>query len=200
MTLFRVHQCSVFNFHVDKLRGLTCSAALLAALLVAQSVFAAPPLASDWRHTEVYSQSEPASTEYLLGLGALQKIRSRWQFKDSELVQGELEQITWQVQGGFTAEDAFDWYSRQLPADATLLFECEGRACGSSAQWASRVFDERVLYGHDDRQHYAAWRMRENDQLWTLVLYASDRANRRHFLRLDRIRHLSDESGADESP
>jgi len=147
------------------------------------------PLDTQWRYAEIHSQSGPQETEYLLGLGAVQKIRSRWQFKDSEVIVGELERITWQIQEGFTAEEGFAWLRARLPADAQLLFECEGRACGSSAQWASRIFEERVLYGHVDRQHYGAWRVASEEGTWTLVLYAVDRANRRHFIRLDRLRH-----------
>ena len=80
----------------------------------------------------------------------------------------------------------------QMQSDAisaSLLYSCGGRSCGSSAQWASRVFEERVLYGHDDRQRYAVWRYSDDDGTWSIVLYASDRANRRHFLRLDLLLH-----------
>ncbi|MEM0954533.1 MAG: DUF4892 domain-containing protein [Pseudomonadota bacterium] len=175
------------------LRRLAAGIGAATVLLTANITLADVPLQSKWRYAEPYSQSGPRTTEYLLGLGALQKIRSRWRFKDSEIVAAELEQITWQVQEGFTAEEGIAWLRARLPENASLLFECEGRACGSSAQWASRVFEERVLYGHDDRQQYSAWRLSNADETWTLVLYGIDRANRRHFIRLDRLLHLDTE-------
>jgi hypothetical protein len=145
----------------------------------------ATPVFEDWQHAAQYSHQPARTTDYLLGLGALQKIGGRWRHKHSEDLTGELQSTTWQVADGYTAEEAFDWYRAQLPVAAELLFECRGRSCGSSAQWADRVFDERVLYGHDERQHYAVWRLQDQTTSWTLVLYAVDRANRRHFLRMD---------------
>ena len=169
---------------------------LVLLLFMATVAAAEVPLSEPWRYAEPFSHSGPEATEYLLGLGALQKIRSRWQFKDSEIVAGEIERITWQIQEGFTAEEGLQWYRDQLPEGTQLLFECEGRACGSSAQWASRVFDERILYGHVDRQRYSAWRFSTDSDTWTLVLYGIDRANRRHLIRLDRLRHLPPASEA----
>lgn len=159
--------------------------ALLIGGLSTLSAVAAAPQFEPWIHATEYSRKEPAAVDYLLGLGALQKIGGRWRHKHSEALIGELRSVTWQLKEGFTADEAFAWYVEQLPANAQLLFECEGRSCGSSAQWANRVFDERVLYGHDERQHYAAWRLQKDDVTWVLVMYAVDRANRRHFLRMD---------------
>jgi hypothetical protein len=141
-----------------------------------------------WSQAKELSHSAPGETDYLLGLGALQKVGGRWRHKHSEALSGELSRTTWQVEAGFTAEEAFDWYRQQLPADAELLFECQGRSCGSSAQWADRVFSERVLYGHDERQHYGVWRLQDDGVNWFVILYAVDRANRRHFLRMDTLR------------
>jgi hypothetical protein len=155
----------------------------LALPVVAEPEFAA------WSHTTEVSHSGPEDTDYLLGLGALQKIGGRWRHKKSEALQGSLERITWQVIDGFTAEEGFAYLRAQLPPEAELLFECDGRSCGSSAQWADRVFHQRLLYGHDERQHYAVWRISEGTNTWTVVLYAVDRANRRHYLQLDLLRH-----------
>lgn len=158
-------------------------------LLLLPAVALAQPLEESWRYAEEYSRSTPGTVDYLIGLGAFQKIGGRWRLKHSENVTGELERITWQVQEGFTSEEGFDWFQQQLPADAELLFECQGRACGSSAQWASRIFEERILYGDVDRQRYAVWRVQDGERTWTLVLYGVDRANRRHLIRLDRLAH-----------
>ena len=90
-----------------------------------------------------------------------------------------LLRVTWQVDPGYTAEEGYAWLRGQIPVDAETLFECEGRRCGSSAQWASRVFEERVLYGHEDRQRYGVWRYTDAEGTWTIILYASDRCSAR---------------------
>ncbi len=166
--------------------------ALAIAGLSALAVAVDAPQFKPWAHATELSRKEPATTDYLLGLGALRKLGGRWQHKHSETLRGELRSVTWQVKEGFTAQEGFAWYVEQLPGDAQLLFECAGRSCGSSAQWASRVFDERVLYGHDERQHYAVWRLQKDDVTWVLVLYAVDRANRRHFLRMNLLEQQRD--------
>jgi hypothetical protein len=157
------------------------------------SGLAQAPDLQPWSHAKEFSHSSAADTDYLLGLGALQKIGGRWRHKHSEALRGELSRTTWQLDDGFTAGEAFDWYQQQLAVDAELLFECQGRSCGSSAQWANRVFGERVLYGHDERQRYGVWRLQRDDVNWFVVLYAVDRANRRHFLRMDTLRQTPTE-------
>jgi hypothetical protein len=153
---------------------------------------AAQPLDVTWRYARVFEERAPETLDYLVGLGAYQKIHSRWRLANSDVIRGELTRVTWQVQEGFTAQEGFDWYRERLPEDAELLFECEGRACGSSAQWANRMFEQRILYGHDDRQRLGVWRLEDGGDTWTLVLYAVDRANRRHYVHLDRLRHIAD--------
>jgi hypothetical protein len=161
-------------------------------LMLLSPLLAADPLDKRWRYAEVFRESGPVTVDYLLGLGAYQKIHSRWRLDHSDVIRGELTRVTWQVLEGFTAQEGYAWYRDQLPEGAEKLFECEGRACGSSAQWANRIFEERILYGHDDRQRYGVWRVEQDGETWSLVLYAVDRANRRHFIHVDRLRHIAD--------
>jgi hypothetical protein len=162
---------------------------LLLLLLGFAPIAAAAPDIQPWKRSEEAKRSGPEQVDYLLGLGALQKVRGLWRHKASETVSGELLRITWKVDSGYTAEEGYDWLRGQVPEGAELLFQCQGRRCGSSAQWASRVFDERLLYGHDERQRYGVWRYSDEDGTWSIVLYASDRANRRHYLHMDLLKH-----------
>ncbi len=164
------------------------SAITCLVLLIAPWVVAAPGIEA-WPRSNEFSRSGPDQVDYLLGLGALQKVRGLWRHKDSETISGELLRLTWEVDPGYTAGEGYEWLRERLPESAALLFECEGRQCGSSAQWASRVFEERLLYGHDDRQRYGVWRYEDDEGMWTIVLYASDRANRRHYIRMDLLKH-----------
>jgi hypothetical protein len=140
-------------------------------------------------HSSEFNIQPSAPTDYLLGLGALQKIGGRWRHKASESIVGSMSRYTWEINEDYTADQAFAWMQEQLTESTQLLFECEGRSCGSSAQWASRVFQQRVLYGHDERQHYLVLRLVGDQQTYTLILYGIDRANRRHYLHLDVLQH-----------
>ena len=67
---------------------------------------------------------------------------------------------------------------------ATLLFSCQGRACGHGAQWANRVFRERVLYGREDLQRYAVYEL-EGSPKYRLITYGAARTEDRQYLRVD---------------
>ncbi len=162
---------------------------LLLVLPVAQAQIDAPLPLTAYEHALVHHRAGPLNTEYELGLGALQKVGGRWRFKHSERVTGDLSRTTWQVTEAHTAAEAFSWYQGQIEALAEPLFLCNGRGCGRSAQWADRVFQQRVMYGHDDTQRYGAWRGQFNGELVTLVLYGVDRGSRRHYIHLDVLRH-----------
>ncbi|MCZ6830518.1 MAG: DUF4892 domain-containing protein [Gammaproteobacteria bacterium] len=163
---------------------------LLSALAAAEPISWFPEL-TPLPHSVEFSISPPAAVDYQLGLGALQKIGGRWRHKHEERVQGELARYTWQINEDYTATEGLAWLQQQLSA-AQVLYQCEGRSCGSSAQWANRVFQQRVLYGHDERQQYVVLRLEKEETTYTLVLYAADRANRRHYVHLDVLRHDSD--------
>jgi hypothetical protein len=158
--------------------------------IASASELASPSALPSYPQSEEVIRSGPEVVDYLLGLGAFQKIGGRWRHKDSELLRGQLTRITWQVDEGYTAQEAFQWLSEQIPESASLLFSCDGRSCGSSAQWANRVFKQRLLYGHDERQRYGVWRLPAEAGGATLVLYGVDRANRRHYVHLDLIEPL----------
>ena len=64
-----------------------------------------------------------------------------------------------------------------------ILFECEGRDCGTSNIWANDLFNNADLYGRDDYQRYFAAEL--DDQY--LAAYAVRRCNRRVYLHLDQI-------------
>lgn len=163
--------------------------------LAASGVFAADSLPlqfpKPYPHSTLAVEEGPATTTYLLGLGAMQKIGGRWRHKESQEIDGELLRLTWEISEDYTAEEAFAWMKQQFVDTAEVLFECHGRSCGSSAQWANRVFHQRLLYGHDERQQYLVTRTEQAGVTYTYVLYAIDRANRRQYMHLDRIRHSS---------
>ena len=123
---------------------------------------------------------------YELALGALKKVRGEWRFKSSERLSGVLIGYTWQIIDGFTAADVMSNLEGQLASDpaAEELFSCVGRACGHSAQWASRVFRERLLYGREDMQRYSIYRL-HGDTDYRLLIYSAARSENRQYLHME---------------
>jgi hypothetical protein len=122
-------------------------------------------------------------------LGALKKVRGEWRFKNSERLSGLLIGYTWQILDGFTASQVMSDIQDELAADpaAEKLFHCVGRACGHSAQWANRVFRERVLYGREDMQRYSIYRL-TGDPEYRLLMYSAARTEDRQYLRMELLR------------
>lgn len=66
-----------------------------------------------------------------------------------------------------------------------LLFECHGRECGSSNQWANRIFGISKLYGPQRYQHYLAANISTADGPLLIALYSIQRGNKRVYTQLD---------------
>ena len=121
---------------------------------------------------------------YLVGLSALQKIRGSWQFRKSERYSGKMVSETWALRAGYSSRDAYNviltWFSTQ--DGSRELFSCSGRACGSSSQWANRIFQRRLLYGRDDSQLYSVYKV-PGPANSILIVYASARSNDRQYIQ-----------------
>ncbi|MCR9104110.1 MAG: DUF4892 domain-containing protein [Gammaproteobacteria bacterium] len=152
-------------------------------------------------HTESIAVSTAIVRNHEIGLGPLQKIGGDWQFEDSERQSGELSRQTWQVLNGYTSLELLNELSATLDnlQEATLLYACDGRRCGHGAQWASKIFGERLLYGRQDLQRYRVYAIANahsaNDasgegdsagaQSARMVIYASARSEDRQYLHVD---------------
>lgn len=136
-------------------------------------------------HAQLMSQRGPeVVNDHEIGLGALQKRRGQWQFKHSTRHSGELTRYTWQIVDGYSSQEVLAEIEEQLAsADATVVFSCEGRACGHGTQWANRVFNERVLYGRDDLQRYRVYQLAEQGDF--VLLYSSARTADRQYLHAE---------------
>lgn len=80
----------------------------------------------------------------------------------------------------YSVRDAEEHYRAQLKErEATILYDCSGRSCGSSNVWANQVFGQRSLYGRDEEQVYlvSAWRDSLN-RIQLNTLYLIQRSNR----------------------
>ncbi len=141
---------------------------------------------NDYPHAQLLDNSRETVIDYEIGLGAMQKVRGAWRFKDSERLSGELTRYSWQIVDGFSSEEVMTELELAMSAEegAELLFQCEGRACGHGAQWANRVFKQRVLYGRDDLQRYRVYGVNGGSEV-RLVIYSSARTADRQYLHVE---------------
>ncbi|MDG2273455.1 MAG: DUF4892 domain-containing protein [Halioglobus sp.] len=145
---------------------------------------------SDYPYVKQVAFSEQQVVDHEIGLGAIQKTREEWRFKDSERLTGTLVSYTWQVESGSTSAAVMDQVLESIAEaedDAMLLFKCEGRACGKGVQWANRVFGERVLYGREDLQQYRVYAL-QGEKSYRLVGYSAARTADRQYFHVELIR------------
>lgn len=120
--------------------------------------------------------------EYRLILGGLQKVDGVVRPERELRVAGDLTRITYRIPDGHTSSEPFKYLRGQLTAKgAEVLFECQGRACGSSNYWANSIFRYSKLYGVDPTQHYLVAQLGQS----YFVIYTVIRGNKRVYAHLE---------------
>lgn len=174
--------------------------AFLAATLgggYSPAIMAANPDVADSRDPELIERyprswivefSEQRAEEYLLVLGRLKKVNHVVVPEKSHRVVADFTRTTYKVPNGHEPEQVFDWIESQIASRTReLLFQCHGRACGASNEWANRIFRIAVLYGPDREQSYLLARVRNGERQKFLVAYVIQRGNKRVYAHIDEV-------------
>jgi hypothetical protein len=140
----------------------------------------------DYPHSKQIAHTTREVIDHEIGLGAIQKVRGEWRFKHSERLSGTLTSYTWQIVDGFSSAQVMAEFLDSIANDegASLLFSCEGRACGRGVQWANRVFHQRELYGREDAQRYRVYSL-QGAVSYRLLAYSAERTEDRQYLHVD---------------
>ena len=141
---------------------------------------------NEFPHAQQIEFKESEVLDYDVGLGAMQKISGAWKFKRSERFSGKLTGYTWQLTDGFTSLEVLEGLLAQVDEleTQTLMFSCDGRACGNGVQWANRVFHQPVLYGREDMQRYRVVSIGESPR-YLMLIYAAARTADRQYLHAE---------------
>ena len=166
---------------------------LLLLSLPASLVWALTPVQmlqelNEYPHARLITSSDEAVIDHEVGLGSIKKIRGVWRFKKSERRSGQLLSYTWQIVDGFSSEEVMEGLlqSVEQTEGVSALFACNGRSCGQSAQWANRVFGQRLLYGREDLQRYRVFSVPGKEGAeYRLVVYSAARSADRQYLHVE---------------
>jgi hypothetical protein len=155
---------------------------------------------NDYPHARLVERSEQEVIDHEIGLGAMQKVRGTWRFKESERLSGRLLRYTWQIVDGFSSYEIMEDLVATVEAQegSELVFQCKGRACGSAVQWANRVFGQRVLYGREGEQRYRVYAL-QGERRYRLAIYSAARTADRQYLHVDLLRVEEGEAAAAEA-
>ena len=130
--------------------------------------------------------SQELPSHYRLALDTLRNVNGRWQPAREQALTGAGTRTIFEFPRGANLAEISGYYQRQLQLlGAAPLFVCVDHRCGSSASWANEFFSERRLYGLDQYQRYAAYKLAGVAGDTIVVLYAVTRGNQRSFLLVD---------------
>ncbi|MBJ7554147.1 DUF4892 domain-containing protein [Marinomonas spartinae] len=86
-------------------------------------------------------------------LGKIRRSGRGWEPESVIRVKGENSYSLYKINRNEPLSSVLAYYkSVMLKGDRRLLFECDGRNCGSSNAWANNFFKQYLLYGADDNQ------------------------------------------------
>ena len=167
----------------------------LVGTLLAASAFAADvPDSHDldalprFPRAEIVDFTSAPATERVYPLGPISRISGRLRMEGEVRALGPLTALTYRLPDEDSSANAFAAARKDLlKADATPLFWCEGRDCGSSSLLANAVFGKSSLYGPDDQQAYLLVRLAAPQQDSLLAVYAITRGNRRAYLHAEQL-------------
>lgn len=168
----------------------------LAGFLVAAAALAADtpgsadhPLVSRYRGSSISAYEVREFDRFVLPLGQLARASRGGGLADQAELEGRVIRISYALPPERSSLEVFRNYRAELSDGGfELLFECSGKACGSSYHWSNDVLVRGSrLAGRDDLQHFVATRLARPEGAVYVSLYASERSKRQKVLQLDVI-------------
>jgi hypothetical protein len=145
-----------------------------------------------YKGADLIKFDQQSHSEYALPLANLKKSARAWIPIKAKQVQGDISSSLYKFGREERLEPIYRYYKKQLIDSADILYECNGRTCGSSNAWANNFFNDYRLYGADSNQSLLVVASNlELDTQYT-VLYLNRRGAGDVVLRLDTIRSQSD--------
>lgn len=149
--------------------------------------------------SELVEQETTESMGHLLVLGALEKVNHELQPEKFILVPGRKDASTWYLPEARRTKQVAEHFKSELVESANILFECQGRSCGSSSYWANKLFERAILYGPEQYQHYLiaqrsvpqhslSQQKAEGDYI---VIYIGERATRKIYVHIEYISRVN---------
>lgn len=147
-----------------------------------------------YKGADLIKFDQQVQSEYSLPLANLKKSARTWIPIDSKLVQGDITSSLFKFGRAERLEPIYRFYKDQLLDTASVLYECEGRTCGSSNAWANNYFNDYRLYGADANQSLLVVANEAKSSSDYKVLYLNRRGAGDVMLRIDTIvTHSSDD-------
>ena len=120
-------------------------------------------------------------------LGTLKKVDHELQPEKSIVISAEINTSTWFLPEARTTEGVIDHFRSELGESANVLFECEGRSCGSSSYWANKYFEKAIMYGPEQFQQNLIVKPVLEGQADYIIIYVAKRATRKVYVHIEEV-------------
>ena len=155
---------------------------VLFLIIFSQTSFALEPITG----SEQKSYGTKQQQDYWLVLGAIQRISGAVKPEAEVRLSAKTTHWLWEIPVGHTSEESFEVMKKQLNKKATTLFQCQGRGCGLSNDFANQIFNQSILYGRDSDQFYWVGLTDEKrPSVW--VVYTSARSAKRVYAYVEQV-------------
>lgn len=170
-----IHYCKVASMVAKFLT-------VLLIIFSASQAFAIKPVSGSYQKHYANTKKD----DHWLILGAIERIKGEVKPEAQERVAGKVQSWLWHIPAGHSSEEAFTEIKSQVEDISATLFECQGRSCGLSNDYANQVFQHSILYGRDSNQHYwLGLDQVKKDTLW--LIYSIQRSNKRVYVYVEKI-------------
>ncbi len=123
---------------------------------------------------------------YQVITGSIARVNTQMVPKSSEYVRGRKQFRTLETPNAQRTGDVAAFYREQLQSKGQILFECQGRTCGSSNYWANTVFRKSILYGPEQYQHSMLGRISTNRTRF-IIVYVAQRGTGKLYTHIEII-------------
>lgn len=134
------------------------------------------------------SEQRKSLSDHWVVLGAVERIKGVVIAEKDVRINGEVESQVWQAPAGHNLDDVYGFYRRQAQKNSLdRIFECKGRACGTSNDYANQVFGKSLLTARDADQRYwvgIKWEGKEG-QLW--LIYTVQKVSKGTYVYFEKI-------------
>jgi hypothetical protein len=125
-------------------------------------------------------------TDHWVILGSIERIKGAVQPEADVRLSGKLSRWLWKIPNGHNVEESFAYIKSQISDKTVTLFECEGRSCGLSNDYANQVFSQAILYGRNSGQKYwVGFEPGKTNILW--LVYGAQRSNQRVYQYAEKL-------------
>lgn len=126
--------------------------------------------------------SEQDASLHPIVLSSIKRVSNSLRVERQTNISGVRQNYLYKLADKQRLDGAKTFYRELLVKQGDLEFQCEERSCGSSNDWANKVFAQRNLAGRDSNQSYFAGQLDDGLHQGWLSVYAVTNARREHYV------------------